>query len=387
MTMLPCILACMLLALCREARGGLTTIYTNDEVKYCGGFISKGPNFAVGDGYVYTVNGCGKERAKALNASATSSSRRRLDSVAGHVIVFKSSGDGGKTWGNFQKVSGVGSSNVNYGSAKIIYDNKGKRLILQFVKYPSGRSEEPAGAVLFQVTSSDRGNTWSNKRNLTSVFGACLSAAGNPPRGVAGNRIQTPTGRIIFGGFGYKGQRCIWYTDDGGETYTSTGLQQRDTNEWSMAIAGDTGKLVINSRKNGMFGNYRPNVFSSDDGVTWSSPVNSGLKDAVNQNNHGCEASILSIGSDLFYMNPSGPTGTKQARTKMRVRCSKDGGNSLASAEYAITETDEGGYSMMADVSSIRSKKPLLLGWGFGDYDEGGTSNIYVKAIGTSWCN
>ena len=142
----PYLLAFMMIAFPGEGKS-LTKIYTDDEVKYCGGFISKGPNFAVGDGYVYTVNGCGRYRREALNASTSSSSRRRhLDSVAGHIIVFKSSSDGGKTWSNFQKVSGKGSDNVNYGSSKIVYDKKGKNLILQFMKYPTGDTTNPAGA-------------------------------------------------------------------------------------------------------------------------------------------------------------------------------------------------------------------------------------------------
>ena len=358
----------------------LHNIYTDDEVKMCGGYIGKGPNLVSSGEWIHVSNGCGGG-----TDAATSLRENGLvgDSVNRNVCIMKSSQDSGDTWTNFQVTTPGGIEGKNFSGCKVVYDRIGKTLILQYFYFPSGESSDTRGASLYQKTSKDHGKSWSSPENITDVLKPCAAANGAMVSGVAGNRIQTPTGRIIFGGFGYHGQRCLWYSDDGGKTYKSNGLHGERTNEWSIALADNrTGRLLINSRGNP----FRENYWSGDNGLTWTDAKQSDLRDSINSHNHGCEASLTNIDNRLFFFNPSGQG--KDARTKMVVRCSHDHGTHWHHS-YPITSTDQGGYSDMLHVYHQKEGKTLMLAWGYNKNDESQPPdrNIYIEHIDTKWCS
>ena len=196
-------------------------------------------------------------------------------------------------------------------------------------------------------------------------------------RGFAGNRIQSPTGRILWGGFGVNGATCLWYSDDGGATYTSPGLQNSKANEVSLVVSADTGLLLKNGRKTDDT-NLRQNYWSYDDGATWSAAEHAvGFPDRVNSNNHGCEASLTNINGTLFAFNPS-PSG----RENMQVRCSLDGGKTWNTTEpYYVTDTTEGGYSDLIYAPDNDHNNVLLLAWGNDNQD-----NYWTDHIKINWC-
>lgn len=149
-------------------------------------------------------------------------------------------------------------------------------------------------------------------------------------------------------------------------------------NEFSIVAADSTtGRLLANSRGHP----YRWNRWSDDDGSTWSKPEESTLKDSVNQHNHGCEASMTNIRNKLFFFNPTGQG--HDARTKMAVRCSLDGGKTWPKS-YHVTKTDDGGYSDLIQVEN-RDNNILLLAWGYAD-DKTGNRNMHVEHIDIKWC-
>ena len=99
--------------------------------------------------------------------------------------------------------------------------------------------------------------------------------------------------------------------------------------------------------------------------------------DSVNENGHGCQASMTNVGGALFFLNPGGEG--KDARTGMQVHCSKDSGKSWG-ASYNVSATHDGGYSDLVYMRD-KQKNSLLLG-----FQNGANSNILTVAIGTAWC-
>lgn len=294
---------------------------------------------------------------------------------------MKSSQDGGITWGKMTFVSPVddkGNPKTHYAGGTGIYHTQSKTLVLQYNYIPSGDSTKTKDNKLYQITSSDNAKSWSKPQDITHVMEPCRRADGSLPHAGAGNRIQTPSGRLIFG-VGIPSM-CLWYSDDGGKTYNNTGYKEHTSkiNEFSIVVANSkTGLLLANSRGQP----YRKSYWSSDNGKTWSKPEDSQLKDSVNKHNHGCEASMTNIGDKLFFFNPTGQGD--DARTKMAVRCSSDGGLTWPS-KYDVQETDDGGYSDLIYVENGKGNH-LLLAWGYME-QKTNMRNIHLEHIDLKWC-
>merc|ERR1712070_1112349 len=126
---------------------------------------------------------------------------------------MKRSMDQGRTWLPMMYITGRGFS-----CAAAIYDSVRERIVLQFQQF---RSTNPyTNSTLFQVTSTDAGETLSSIVDIQHMIDPCNNATPTKSlvAGAAGSRIQTSTGRLLFGGHN-KGSICVWYSDDGGETY------------------------------------------------------------------------------------------------------------------------------------------------------------------------
>ena len=167
--------------------------------------------------------------------------------------------------------------------------------------------------------------------------------------------------------------------------YNTTKPLKPSVGEFSMVVADTkTGRLLVNGRQNiGRKTKSRQNYWSSDGGLSWDGPHDSGLKGAISDNGSGCEASITNVKNVLYFFNPSGGgPGDHPSRTNMKVQCSKDNGKSWKSS-YKVTTTTEGGYS---DIMGVSGGK-LLLVWGIGDSNaKHPKRNMYAQTIDTSWC-
>ena len=353
----------------------IRSIFTDDEVKHCKNQFG-GPNFVYGDGMLFVFVQCAK-RVSSLASAANQTDDQLGDIMGEATCVMKSSGSHGVSWGNFTTLSPPGKT--GYGECKGIWDATRNRLVVQYSFTPSGDSSKTAGKTFYQITSTDHGKKWTTPRDLTKELAGCDDGDAKP-RMMAGNRIQTMTGRLLWGGES-NGAPCFWYSDDGGDTYHTTKRQEhlQDPNEFSLVQTKSPGHIYMNSRKGTgcSQSNHRRQYLSLDDGVTWTGPNCSTLIDAVNEHGHGCEASLTLHGSNLFFLNPSG-TGT-DARTDMQVHCSKDSGRSWTS-KYKVSSTHDGGYSDIIHLND-KSTNPLLLGFHNSD-----NSNILTIFIGTSWC-
>lgn len=74
--------------------------FEDDEVKECGGWVSKGPQLVAGDGWVHLIAGCGG--GTHLDSTTVG------DPTDKNKIVIKSSQNGGVTWGRMKYVTPAG---------------------------------------------------------------------------------------------------------------------------------------------------------------------------------------------------------------------------------------------------------------------------------------
>merc|ERR1712039_462318 len=190
--------------------------------------------------------------------------------------------------------------------------------------------------------------------------------------------IQTSNGRLLWGGE-TQGKTCLWYSDDGGNTYKTTWANVGKPNEFSLVDAG-SGNIYMNSRKGDGCSetNHRREYRSADNGITWTGPTCSPLLDAVNTHGHGCEASLTHVNGKLLFFNPSGDA--QNARTHMQVHCSLDQGKSWPS-KYSVSSTHDGGYSDLIYLADKTGPNPLLLG-----FQNSGNNNIWTVHISLGWC-
>ena len=219
---------------------GLHYIFNGAEVEKCYGLISKSPQLVRAEKRIFLISACRRGGPKKYTANfvqrnnytnytnyTAHAARRRLDPTSKSVAIIKSSDDEGKTWGNFRVISQHGFSGSHYYGTKGIYDQKRKRLIIQY----SESNKAETQITLWQVTSDDQGKTFSSPRDLTKSIQRCAPGGGKPRSGnTAGNRImlplkQYPNGRVVFGTgaafvprSGSSSWMCLWYSEDGGET-------------------------------------------------------------------------------------------------------------------------------------------------------------------------
>ena len=155
-------------------------------------------------------------------------------------------------------------------------------------------------------------------------------------------QLQTPTGRLVWAGHDHAGNVCVWFSDDGGETYTTAPRVQG--NEISIALADadncSSGNctLYMNGRGGKRFGVHRTDYYSYDNGQTWTTgSKNEFLLDDGGFG--GCEASVVRFRHALYFLEPQG-----KHRTDMRLYCSLDNGKTWPH-KVDIDSDHRGGYS------------------------------------------
>ena len=200
--------------------------------------------------------------------TSVSGNRRHLDNDKDATVIMKTSADKGKTWGKLQTLSPSGRHSYSNGAG--IYDVHRRRLVVQYNFIPRGSTKGAYNASLHQIHSDDDGKTWSTARDLTSFISKCQDSVQNTQLQSAGTKVQTPTGRLVFAGHDHSRSRvCVWYSDDGGESYKATLTEA--TNEVSIAVADTSSRtLYMNGRGGKQFLPNRAEYWSYDDGTTWS---------------------------------------------------------------------------------------------------------------------
>jgi len=296
------------------------------------------------------------------------------DNIKKAFCIMKTSTDGGRQWSGFKRITPSGMTEI--GACKGLYDAEHKKVLVQYAHCPSGdcSADTKSGKKKwFQMKADEDCKTFTSPKDISSM----LTAGDCPvmPGTVAGNRIQLrDTHRILWGGSSHN-KPCMWYSDDGGDTYKTKWVRNLDSpNEFSLVQAPD-GRVYMNSRaKSGTgCGDKRVESWSSDGGLTWSDAKCSSLQAATNQNVHDCEASMTYWNGQILFFNPSTHGGP---RGKMKVHCSTNGKS--WSGSYSVSSTADGGYS---DLITTDKNTKLLMG-----FSNTGASNVWAISHDLDFC-
>ena len=313
------------------------------------------------------ANRCSGKRRRLGSDNFVESDTAFGDNLKDCKVAMKTSIDNGTTWDKFQIISPPNKPGYGHGSA--LWDRIRKRIVLQYQSYPHGSTAPTADTTYYQIHSEDDARTWSKPRDISKFLEPCNPNHKNMMDLTAGNKIQTPSGRLLYTGHNHEREVCAWFSDDGGITYNVSNMVRG--NEISVApLTSGKGHLYMNGRGQSFpqWDGYRADYFSYDDGETWSAPVKSALFD---DDGSSCERSLISFNGILYSAEPQG-----KERTDMVIQCSKDNAKTWTS-KVSINGNEPGAYS---DLLGLPNGK-LLVVW---EYKP--TGNVFAKSIDTAWC-
>lgn len=269
-------------------------------------------------------------------------------------IVMRRSLDGGRTWEPIQVVRNEGSHTVH--SPTPVYDADTDMVWMPFcLDYKT----------LFIMSSTDKGVTWSQPRNLSEEIGLgddvwCHTGPGNG--------IQMTTGRLVIPGT--LDDVTIIYSDDHGEHWKRGGFIA--PTEEPQVFERSDGALCANMRSG--LNQYRIVSCSQDGGESWETwHYNTHLPDADTQ------GSIMRFTTEamhsknrVLFSNPGVPY-----RGSMTVRMSYDEGETWPVS--CLIYEGAAGYSQLA----VLSDGTILLLFETGRYDL--RESITLARFDASW--
>ena len=239
-------------------------------------------------------------------------------------IVARISDDGGASFGPQFVVAQFGKNTLN--NPVPVYDkDTGVLWVLMNGNLKEDGEEKilwaGAGRTVACVFSRDRGDTWSDLRDLTEqvkpkdwtwyAMGPCHGAQ------LRSGRLIIPCNHAVKrpeGGSGPYISHTV-YSDDHGKTWRVGGDVGEYTNECSLAQLAD-GRLYINMRSYHGKG-VRAAAWSLDEGASWQPlRLDAQLPDPV------CQGTTLAAGNTLYFCNAA----DSKERERLTVRKSMDGG-------------------------------------------------------------
>ena len=249
------------------------------------------------------VRCCGKNRCSSGPGETNGDSLR--DNLKDCKVGLKSSRDGGRTWGGWQVVSG---SMPGYGHGSPLWDSTRERILLQYQSFISGggATKPTPNTTYYQITSEDDAKTWSPPRDITHFFAPVQKSLDDMMDITAGNKIETPTGRLLWLAHDHSKNVVSWFSDDGGSTFNVSKDKVRG-NEVSVAVQDPlSGHLIMDGRGQSFpWFPRRAVYYSTDDGTTWSEPKESPLLDPPDG---GCQRALISHQGILYTVCISGLT-------------------------------------------------------------------------------
>lgn len=254
---------------------------------------------------------------------------------AGHIgLVVRRSTDCGDSWSEIRTVWDDGAN--TFGNPAPVVDQETGRIWLPMTwnlgtdlerEIIRGTSSQPR--LPFITYSDDDGRTWASAAELPNMrklhWGWYATGPGNSiqmTRGEFASRIVVPANHSdTQSSTGHYYRSHVFFSDDGGESWSLGGIAGPATNESAVVERGD-GSLMINMRSYASR-NRRAVSVSTDGGATWSDPV---LDQALIE--PFCQASMVrddrweGRGRILF----TNPASTERERLTLRV--STDDGDS-----------------------------------------------------------
>jgi sialidase-1 len=215
---------------------------------------------------------------------------------------MKRSTDGGATWSPLAFPAGTA---MYSDQPTIVFDAIRRRLVLQFNSANSN----------WQVTSDTDGLTWTAPRDLGAVLGPSRGTWVGPGVGIQLLNPHSPSpGRLLFiGHYGAYDYDLVWYSDDGGDTYTASETRLPHMDE-AQLVELSTGAVLANMRNDHYLpGDCRGVANSTNGGASFGAIApDRTLIEPI------CMASILRDpdSNAIFFSNPASTT----QRVNMTIR-------------------------------------------------------------------
>jgi hypothetical protein len=359
----------------------ISLVFTEAEVKNCTRIRTPSLAFNPAKGTAHVVaRCCGANQCSSKPPGPKAVAAQLGDNDADARVIMKTSSDSGASWGRLQTLSPSGQT--SYANGQAIYDVKRGALVVQYNYIPRGNTKGVYNTTFWQITSTDDGVTWSSPTDITHYLAKCNTNISNMQVGTAGSKLQTRSGRLVFAGHDHADHVCVWYSDDGGLSYTTAPMIEG--NEVSIALGAGDNSLYMNGRGGSRFGKHRTDYWSTDNGATWSRGMRSEL---IEDASGGCEASLLTVGGAIIFLEPTG-----EHRTAMRASCSRDGGKTWTSSA-GVNGDARGGYSDMKELPGGK----ILAVWEDGSHPLSSSSsadpppdldsgNFFAMQLATAWC-
>ena len=129
-----------------------TMVFTDAEIEQCTRMRTPNLVHNLKTGVVHlAIRCCGKNRCSNPHGENTNDAGPNLrDNLRDCKVGFKSSRDGGQTWGDWQIVSGP---NPGYGPGSPLYDTRRNRIVLQYQSFLSdgGNTKPTSNTNYFQI--------------------------------------------------------------------------------------------------------------------------------------------------------------------------------------------------------------------------------------------
>ena len=266
---------------------------------------------------------------------------------------MKRSVDDGRTWSKLAILQLDGSQ------PDLVYDAIREAVVLNFNFRRTG--DWPRGGTNMQITSTDRGVSWTSPVALPDGLGLNAAEAG------PGLGLQLSSGlhagRLLFSGWrdqrlGTADGELVWFSDDGGKTFAAAPPFEGGFAEGQLAqTRNGTVVAVLRINEGSLQATKGRGVAVSTDGGATFSPV----RFEANLRGVPCQASVKMSRENqrVYFSAPSSLTN----RTRGVVRSSADGldWSDNESSWWHVTEGDIGfGYSSITDLAATSGHLGLL---------------------------
>ena len=255
-------------------------------------------------------------------------------------VVYRRSADNGTTWSPAAVLYRPSGAGETAGNPAVVYDAARGRVVVIVAQGDAAHCNPTLYTLVF--TSADSGLSFSAPRNISAQIAPWAGTLPGP-----GTAAQIPPGAARFGGRivvpahnGAYAQDVVYFSDDGGETWTVGATQLPKMDEAVIAVQRN-GSLLLNMRNaHDNACDCRAVSRSDDGGASFTLPVayDAALISPV------CQASLVEIAGALYFSNPA----STRARVNTTIRRSDDDGATWRAQTFVAEPGASAGYSCMA---------------------------------------